>query len=51
MAIWSRRDEDLAGLVHHSDRGVQGGFNGWSQHCRFDRSQGTCRGLRLVSSS
>ena len=23
MAIWSRRDEDLAGLVHHSDRGVQ----------------------------
>jgi len=23
MAIWARRDEDLAGLVHHSDRGVQ----------------------------
>jgi putative transposase len=23
MAIWSRRDADLAGLVHHSDRGVQ----------------------------
>jgi len=23
MAIWSRRDGDLAGLVHHSDRGVQ----------------------------
>ena len=23
MAIRSRRDEDLAGLVHHSDRGVQ----------------------------
>jgi putative transposase len=23
MAIWSRRDEALAGLVHHSDRGVQ----------------------------
>jgi len=23
MAIWTRRDEDLAGLVHHSDRGVQ----------------------------
>ena len=23
MAIWSRRSEDLAGLVHHSDRGVQ----------------------------
>ena len=23
MAIWSRRGEDLGGLVHHSDRGVQ----------------------------
>ena len=23
MAIWSRRSTDLAGLVHHSDRGVQ----------------------------
>ena len=23
MAIWARRDENLAGLVHHSDRGVQ----------------------------
>jgi putative transposase len=23
MAIWARRDEDLDGLVHHSDRGVQ----------------------------
>ena len=32
MAIWVRRDEDLGGLVHHSDRGVQGGFNRSSQH-------------------
>ena len=23
MAIWARRDENLVGLVHHSDRGVQ----------------------------
>ena len=23
MAIWVRRDEDLGGLVHQSDRGVQ----------------------------
>jgi putative transposase len=23
MAVWSRRDENLSGLVHHSDRGVQ----------------------------
>ncbi len=32
MAIWSRRPDDLAGLVHHSDRGVQGGFRRSSQH-------------------
>ncbi len=23
MALWTRRDDELAGLVHHSDRGVQ----------------------------
>ena len=23
MAIWTRREENLDGLVHHSDRGVQ----------------------------
>ena len=34
MAIYLRRREgaDLSGLVHHSDRGVQGGFNWSSQH-------------------
>jgi len=32
MAIWRRRRQDLTGLVHHSDRGVQGGFNRPSQH-------------------
>ena len=31
MAIWSRHD-NLEGLVHHSDRGVQGGFKWSSQH-------------------
>ncbi|CAN5784212.1 hypothetical protein BH24ACT15_BH24ACT15_35750 [soil metagenome] len=31
QAIW-RRDERLEGLVHHSDRDSQGGFNRWSQH-------------------
>lgn len=31
MAIWARRGEQLHGLVHHSDRGVQGRFKGWSQ--------------------
>jgi putative transposase len=24
MAIWSRRAEDISGVVHHSDRGAQG---------------------------
>jgi putative transposase len=34
QGIWTRQREgrDLAGLVHHSDRGVQGGFNRSSQH-------------------
>jgi transposase InsO family protein len=32
MAIWWRQPQDLTGLVHHSDRGCQGGFNRWSQH-------------------
>jgi len=31
MGIWKRRRQDLTGLVHHSDRGVQGGFKRWSQ--------------------
>jgi putative transposase len=31
MAIW-RRQAQLDGLVHHSDRGSQGGFNWSSQH-------------------
>jgi putative transposase len=31
MAIW-RRQAQLEGLVHHSDRGGQGGFNWSSQH-------------------
>lgn len=34
MGIWTRQraGDDLKGLVHHSDRGVQGGFNWSSQH-------------------
>ena len=34
MGIWTRHREgdDLSALVHHSDRGVQGGFNRSSQH-------------------
>jgi putative transposase len=29
MALWRRRGHQLSGLIHHSDRGVQGEFN-WS---------------------
>ena len=32
MAIYARSDRDLDGLIHHSDRGVQGEFNRLSQH-------------------
>ncbi|MBN9801142.1 IS3 family transposase [Pseudonocardia sp. UM4_GMWB1] len=34
MALWRRelQQADISGLVHHSDRGVQGGFNWSSQH-------------------
>jgi putative transposase len=32
MAIWRRQRQDLSGLIQHSDRGVQGGFNRPSQH-------------------
>ena len=46
MAIWGRT-EPLEGLVHHSDRGVQGGLNLSSQH--LDR--GGARWERCVSGS
>lgn len=34
MGLWTRQraGQDVTGLVHHSDRGVQGGFNWSSQH-------------------
>jgi len=35
-AIWTRQRDgitDLSGLIHHNDRGSQGGFNRSSQHC------------------
>ena len=49
MAFTTRRP--AAGVIFHSDRGCQGGFNQSSQHCLFDKSQGTRQVLRLVSSS
>jgi putative transposase len=52
MAIWNRtRDgQVLDGLVHHSDRGVQGGFNRSSQRCLVRPSVEAGRGLRRVFS-
>ncbi len=51
MAIWGRRSQQLDGLVHHSDRGVQGGFNRSSQHREIQRIVGGCSGLLMESSS
>jgi putative transposase len=42
MAIWARRGEQLQGLVHHSDRGVQPGFKGSSQHLNDEELR--CKG-------
>jgi putative transposase len=35
QALWTRRRDgasDLAGLIHHTDQGTEGGFNRSSQH-------------------
>ena len=32
LDLRARRDEDVTGLVHHSDAGSQGGFNWSLQH-------------------
>ena len=42
MGLWTRRraGRDLGGLVHHSDKGVQGGLNRSSQH--LDREGVDC---------
>jgi len=41
MAVWARGG-DLSGLVHHSDRGVQGGFHRSSQHLETDVVRDGC---------
>ncbi|MBC9005789.1 DDE-type integrase/transposase/recombinase [Micromonospora aurantiaca (nom. illeg.)] len=46
-----RRRRPASGLVFHSDRGSQGGFNRSSQHRVVGAIAGVRRGLRLVSSS
>ena len=50
MAIW-RRQTQLDGLVHHSDRGSQLGFKGSSQHCLVGWRVAARSGLRLGSSN
>ncbi|WP_368855330.1 DDE-type integrase/transposase/recombinase [Tersicoccus solisilvae] len=62
MGLWARQraGQDVTGLIHHSDRGSQGGFNWSSQH--FDhggvwrwrgrtgaRRPATCRRVRVGS--
>ena len=49
MAVRRRCPEP--GLLHHSDRGSQGGFNRSTQHWVVRRIVGTGLGLRLVSSN
>ncbi|MFE2656713.1 IS3 family transposase [Brevibacterium sp. NPDC059310] len=39
LAAKFRAGEDVSGLVHHSDRGVQGGFNWSSQHLEYGGGQ------------
>ena len=56
MAVWNRTREGqvLDGLVHHSDKGVQGGFNRSSQHLdhggvRWEEAGSSCRWRRQMS--
>jgi putative transposase len=43
MALWRRRP--AAGLIHHSDRGGQPRFKGWSQRPWCERSRGRRRSV------
>ena len=50
QALHERRPVHRGGLVHHSDRGSQGGFNRSSQHRHHTAERGTDRALRSVFS-
>jgi transposase InsO family protein len=43
MAIFTRGDRALTGLIHHSDRGSQGGFHRSSQHLETEVFDGRSR--------
>jgi putative transposase len=47
MGLWTRQraGQDVTGLVHHSDRGVQGEFNRSSQHLEQEVRVGTNRAV------
>jgi putative transposase len=56
QALWTRRRDgrdNLAGLIHHTDAGSQGGFNRSSQHldhggARWEAVGSSCRSRRRV---
>ncbi|TCK32460.1 integrase-like protein [Paraburkholderia sp. BL8N3] len=45
QALYARQPEQQDRLIHHSDRGVQGGFNRSLQHLLKEVSNGTTTGL------
>ena len=53
MGLWTRAREgrDTTGLIHHSDKGMQGGLNQWKQHRLVGVIVGACRGPLLGSST
>ncbi|WP_231748273.1 IS3 family transposase, partial [Burkholderia sp. ABCPW 14] len=51
QALYARRPGGDGTLIHHSDRGSQGGFNRSSQHRIFERISGTRPELQPASSS
>ena len=51
QALWARQPERDSRLIHHSDRGSQGGFNRSSQHWIIEQILGTRPKLPQASSS
>lgn len=51
QAIHDRRPVHCGGLIHHSDRGSQGGFNRSSQHFRYNHWKAFGRVFRQVCSN